>query len=83
MGFIKQENSTINYRARIMDITNKTDVFDKICSKKTSIAVAGLAALAYTTAPPQYITIVVCAAVVMQGAIDIFKIWKGVKNDSV
>lgn len=68
-----------------MDITNKTDVFDKIfskiSSKKTGIAMTGLAALAYVKAPPEYITIVVCAAIAVQGIIDIFKIWKGEKNE--
>ena len=66
-----------------MNITDKTDIIDKICSKKTGIAVAGLAALAYVTSPPEYITIVICAAILVQGTIDIFKIWKGKKDDSV
>ncbi|MEE9354738.1 MAG: hypothetical protein V3U75_04035 [Methylococcaceae bacterium] len=66
-----------------MNITDKTDIIDKICSKKTGIAVAGLAALAYVTSPPEYIAIVICVAIVVQGAIDVFKIWKGKKDDSV
>lgn len=53
---------------------NLTDLVNKICSKKTSIAVTALVVAAYIGAPPEQATIIACVAIGAQTIVDMTKI---------